>query len=185
MTDSHMFRPPGLSSPASIPATILYHLQLPPTQQCGCCPCEVINIWGPRCGISTARRPQSAGHASDVPLGLGHLVMGKGKKGLFPPERFRLWSDGARSSETSRSREVPLHWPEPQVMLRCAKVGVRKCGCHPADLLLWPQLPSEGTPLGARLARSPPCPPRQGPRDQALPLGFAQAAVTTQLSAMA
>lgn len=71
-------------------------------------------------------------------------------------------------------------------MLRGARVGVGTCGCHPQGCCSGdPQLLCQGAPPGAWLGPSFPSPSTTGPRDQALPEGFTQAAVTTQLSAMA
>lgn len=60
------------------------------------------------------------------------------------------------------------------MMPRCAKVGVGKCGCHPLDLLLWPQPLSEGMTLRAKLSAFPPNPHPllQGPGTWLCPRGL-------------
>lgn len=152
-----MFRSPGLEPAASLPSTILYHRQLPSSR--------TINVGGPRGGTN------SSGHLTRVWRAGGPPSTSNGRRqeGLVPPERCQ-WCPVFRDLEKGEAR---LRWPEPQVMLRGASVGVRKCGCHPADLLLRPQLPQrEGTPLSASLALSPPHPPRQGPGTRLCPWGL-------------
>lgn len=75
-------------------------------------------------------------------------------------------------------------------MLRWANVSVRECGClSPSrSATLAPVAPLPGcTPPLPRSCLSPfsPSPSVAEPGDQALPEGFTQAAVITQLSAMA
>ena len=108
--------------------------------------------------------------------------MNKGRTGLFTPEDSKLLSHQAPSDvgpPTWSGREALPHCPKPQVTLRCAKAGITQ-QMRGSGLQLWARAPAQSQ---AESTFSP-HPPLRAP-DRALPEGFAQAAITTQLSAVA